>query len=112
MANSVSTFVHSLVKDMKMLDWKARSQVLNAVDSEVANLVEGYYSGSTAEFIRFSRYARRSCAELHERMIGLLRRGILGESDYLKFDELNGKTGYIIDRLIRGLEEKRGKYKK
>jgi len=111
MANSVNILVHSLVKSMRNLDWKTQRQVLNSADSEVANLVEGYYGGSTGEFIRFSRYARRSCAELHERMIGLLRRGILEDGDYLKFDELNGKTGYMIDQLTRGLEKKREKDK-
>ena len=112
MANSVNVLVHSLIKAMENLDWKTKSQVLNAADSEVANLVEGYYSGSTGEFIKFSRYARRSGAELHERMTGLLRRGILNNQDYLKFDELNGKTGYMIDKLTRGLENKRKRDKK
>ena len=84
---------------------------MNALDSTSANLVEGYYSNSTGEFIRFSSYVRRSCAEVKDRMEKLFRRSLINNEDFVLFDDKAITTGYIIDRLIIGLKKKRDQSK-
>ena len=87
-------------------EFKMRSQIDNASDSMGSNIVEGYYSGSTNEYVRFLRYSRRSCAELQERVRRACRKGYIKNDLFDRFNDLNIKTGYIIDRLIQSLERK------
>ena len=108
-AVNLNNLLNELLSKIKFLDFKLKSQVMNASDSVIANIVEGYYSKTTGDYIRFCRYARRSCAELKERMIILAKRNIINNKDILKFDEQAIRTGYLIDRLIAGLEKKKAK---
>jgi len=41
-------------------------QIDRARSSSVANFIEGYYSGSLKEYIRFLKYSKRSLAELQD----------------------------------------------
>jgi four helix bundle protein len=87
-------------------EYKTKSQIDDASDSVGSNIVEGYYSGSTNEYVRFLRYSRRSCGELQERVRRAVRKGYINEDLFGRFKEVNIKTGYIIDRLIQSLERK------
>ena len=98
--------VRKLLSNIRYLDFKLKSQIINAVASIIANIVEGYYGRTTGDYIRFCRYSRRSCAELRERMILLLKQNNLNNSDFIEFDECAIRVGYLIDRLIAGLEKK------
>jgi four helix bundle protein len=69
--------------------------------------VEGYYSGALGEYIRFVKYAKRSLGELQERIRRVLRKGYIGQNEYAEFDDLAIKTMYLIDRLLKSLENKR-----
>ena len=111
MAIRLGLLVHNMLNNIPNLDFKAKSQIDKALDSTSANIVEGYYSGSTGEFIRFCRYSRRSCAEVGDRTLNLLRRNVLPNEDFLEANDLIIRTGYMIDQLIRGLEKKRDKDK-
>jgi four helix bundle protein len=86
---------------------KMRSQIDNASDSIGSNFVEGYYSGSLGEYIRFLFYSKRSCAEVHERVRRLLRKRLLAEELYNKFEERLCKTMYLLDKTIISLKRKR-----
>ena len=96
-----------ILKKIPKSEFELRTQIDSASDSVGANFVEGYYSGSTAEYMRFCRYSKRSLAELQERIRRALRKGYVAERDFVEFDDLAIKTMYLIDRLLQSLERKR-----
>jgi len=86
--------------------FKTREQIDTASDSVGANFVEGYYSGSIPEYLRFLRYSRRSLGELQERVRRCLRKGYIDFPIYHKFEALVNQTAYLFLRLIQALEAK------
>lgn len=108
--------VQEILQHIPKREFKMRSQIDNASDSVGSNFVEGYYSGSLAEYIRFNLYSKRSLGELQERVRRTLRKGYILPTLFEKFEDCAIKTMYLFDRLIRSLEnklneEKRGKTK-
>jgi four helix bundle protein len=49
-------------------DFGLRDQIRRAAGSLMHNIAEGFDSGSSADFIRFLRYARRSCSEVQSQL--------------------------------------------
>jgi four helix bundle protein len=98
--------VGRLVKQIPGWNYKLIRQIEAAMDSVGANFVEGYYSGSLPEYLRFLRYSKRSLAEVQERIRRCHQRQYLNPVQYKQFDELSIKTFYLIDRLIYALREK------
>jgi four helix bundle protein len=107
MADELDFIVQEILKKIPKYEYKTKSQIDNASDSIGSNFVEGYYSGSLAEYLRFLRYSRRSCAELQERVRRVYRKRYINEDLYQEFREKAIKTGYIFDRLIDSLEKKK-----
>jgi len=104
--DKLDKIVQEILKQIPGHEYKMKSQINNAYDSAESNFVEGYYSGSTGEYLRFMRYSRRSVAELEMRVMRVSTKGFIKQELYLKFEDLIIKTGYIGDRLIGGLENK------
>ena len=110
--DKLDIMVQKILKKIPKTEFKLRSQIDNASDSTGANFVEGYYSGSLSEYMRFSRYAKRSLAELQERVRRTFRKGYIDKNEFNEFDDLAIKTMYLFDRLLQSLEEKRNKEQK
>ena len=104
--DKLDLLVQKILKEIPKHEYKRKSQIDNASDSAEANFVEGYYSGSTGEYLRFMRYSRRSVAELQARVKRVYRKEYVSNDLYFKFEDLIIKTGYLGDRLILGLEKK------
>ena len=85
---------------------KTREQIDSASDSIGSNFVEGYYSGSIKEYLRFLRYARRSMGELKERVRRCLRKNYISLQLYNSFEALVNQTAYLFSRLMQSLEAK------
>jgi len=103
--DKLDIIVQDILKHIPKNEYKTRSQIDNASDSIGSNFVEGYYSDSLGEYIRFEKYAKRSLAELQERIRRILRKGYINQKIYDEFDDLAIKTMYLFDRLITSLEE-------
>lgn len=99
------------IKENPYHEFETCRQIDTASDSVGANFVEGYYSGSIPEYLRFLRYGKRSLGELHERVRRTLRKGYIGEEEFSQFADLAIRTMYLFDRLIRALSLKYGKRK-
>lgn len=106
MADELDVLVQEFIKKLPKYEYKIISQIDSASDSIGANIVEGYYSNSTREFSRFLKYARRSCAEVQERIRRLKRKELIEDDLCEKCCDHCIRTGYIIDRLILSLEDK------
>ncbi len=112
MADSLDLIVREILESLPGNEFRTRSQIDSASDSIGANIVEGYYSNSTAEFIRFLRYARRSCGELGERIRRVYRKNFISKELFEKADDMVIRTGYILDRLMLSLGDKLDRNKK
>jgi four helix bundle protein len=98
--------VTEILETIDKFEFKTKSQIVNACDSISSNFVEGYYSGSTKEYRRFLRYARRSAAELLDRVENVYQRNRFNRDLFERFEDRAIKTMYLIDRTIGGLEKK------
>jgi len=106
MADKLDILVQDIIKKLPHNRFKMINQLDSASDSIGSNIVEGYYSGSTAEFIRFLKYSRRSCAEVQERLMRIKRKDLIDSNLLDSVTSQAIKTGYIIDRLIQSLIKK------
>ena len=49
-------------------DYELKGQIQSAAGSSMHNIAEGFDSETNAEFIRFLRYAKRSCSEVQSEL--------------------------------------------
>lgn len=106
MADRLDQGVQSLLRRIPKHEYSLRGQIDSASDSIGSNFVEGYYSGSPKEYVRFLKYSRRSCAELQERIRRIERKGYSTSGEISDLIDQIIKTGYLIDRLIYSLQNK------
>ena len=81
-------------------------QMDRACSSSVANFIEGFYSGAIKEYLRFLGYSRRSLAELQDWVRRVYIKQFIPESIYVEFDDLSGKTHFLLNRLVNALKRK------
>ena len=112
MADKLDSIVESILKKIPRTEFKLKEQLDSASDSVGSNFVEGYYSGSISEYIRFCKYSKRSLGEVQHRIGRVLRKEYITKAEYLKADEVAGKTMYLFNRLLDSLEKKRAFQKK
>jgi four helix bundle protein len=89
------------------IDFKLRSQFVDAAPSVSANISEGYGRRSVNEYIQFLYYALRSMAEAMTRAIGLKQTGQNTEDRFREFDALHYEIENRLVRLIEKIEQKR-----
>lgn len=89
------------------IDFKLRSQFVDAAQSVSANISEGYGRRSANEYILFLYYALGSMAETMTRAVGLKQTMQLTESRFQEFDALYYEIENPLLRLIEKIEQKR-----
>ena len=105
-ADRLDCLIQTLVKKVPKFQYRLMQQIDRASNSVLANFVEGYYSCSTKEYIRFTRYSKRSLGELMEHLRCFLRRKYIDQSEYDEAITLCWQTMYLIDRLLNSLNKK------
>jgi four helix bundle protein len=105
-ADKLDIFVQQFLRRIPRHEARLREQVDSSSGSITANFVEGYYSGSLPEYIKFIRYSKRSCGELNEHIRRVNRKGYILDNEYALFDQLAGRTMYLFNRLLYALENK------
>ncbi len=75
-----------------------RNQMRRAASSAMANIAEGFNSGTDAEFARFLRISRKSATEVQSHLYSALDARHLSQED---FDRLYGRAE-DVKRLIGG----------
>lgn len=109
--DKLDILVQKILPSILKYEFKTRSQIDNASDSVGANFVEGYYSGSLAEYLRFLHYSKRSLGELKERVRRILRKEYIKDAVFTEFDDCATGTMYLLDRLIQSLKDKKAEEK-
>jgi len=98
--------LRSILTKIPRTQFKTIDQIERASSSVVANFIEGYYSGSLKEYLRFLGYSRRSLAELQDWGRRVYRREFIPRETFLEFDDLSIRTTYLLSRLISSLKQK------
>ena len=106
-AMALFQWVFKTTEGVRGIDFKLRSQIVNAAQSISSNIAEGYCRRSINEYLQFLNIALGSSGELMTRMIGLLNIGVLQEVGYDKFDTLHFSLENKLIALIRSLQHKR-----
>ena len=112
MADKLDAMIQHVLKKIPRTEFKLREQLDSVSDSVVSNFVEGYYSGSLPEYIKFCKYSKRSLGELQQRIRRILRKEYITNTEYSEVDKIAGQTMYLFNRLLDSLEKKRAFQKK
>jgi four helix bundle protein len=90
-------------------DFGLREQAQRATVSTMANIAEGFDSGSNREFIKFLGYAVRSATELQSHLYVALDQGYLGQQELNALFALTVKCKNLTSGFMRYLRSHRRK---
>jgi four helix bundle protein len=99
--------VWTIVSMESKIDFKLRSQIVDAAQSVSANISESYRRRFVTEYIQFLYYALGSLAETMTRAVGLKRTSQISAARFHDFDLLHYGVENRLLRLIEKLEHKR-----
>ena len=98
--------VWKLTHGESKIDFKLRSQAVDAAQSVSANISEGYGRRSVKEYIQFLYFALGSMAETMTRTMGFRRVQQVSDEQIHRFDLLHYEVENRLLRLIEKLEQK------
>lgn len=105
-AVNLSKFSYKLVDKVSNLDYKLKSQIVDAAQSISANIAEGYGRKSINEYLYFLNISLGSLAELITWIIGLKEVEIINLSDFYEFDKRHYEVENKLLALVRSLQVK------
>jgi len=106
--NGIEIFQHcfSLLDKIPNLDFKLKSQILDASQSIASNIAEGYSRKSINEYLYFLNIALGSSSELLTRIIGLKGINLLTENEFEEFDKKHYEMENKLLALVKSLQIK------
>jgi len=90
-------------KDDFAKDFGLKRQIQEAAGSSMHNTAEGFDSETNAEFIRFLRYAKRSCTEVQSELYVALDEAYITKAEFEDAYELARRTRAAIRGFINYL---------
>lgn len=84
-------------------DLGLRGQIQNAAGSSMHNIAEGFDSESNPEFVRFLRYAKRSCTEVQSELYVALDQQYVTQAEFQDVYDHAGRTRATIRGFIKYL---------
>jgi four helix bundle protein len=104
LARELTKKIYSLTSKGKLArDYGLSRQVQNAAGSAMHNIAEGFDSDTSAEFIRFLRYAKRSCSEVQSELYVALDQKYISEAEFKDIYDHAGRTRATIRGFIKYL---------
>lgn len=86
-------------------DYGLKRQIQDAAGSSMHNIAEGFDSETNAEFIRFLRYAKRSCTEVQSELYTALDEKYISQEEFEDVYEQTRRTRAAIRGFINYLKE-------
>ncbi len=104
LARELTMIVYALTMNAGFAkDFGLRNQIRDAAGSSMHNIAEGFDSESNKEFIRFLRYAKRSCTEVQSQLYVALDQNYISQEEFKKAYDYSGRTRATIRGFIRYL---------
>jgi four helix bundle protein len=82
-----------------------KSQIQNAAGSSMHNIAEGFDSETNAEFIRFLRYAKRSCTEVQSELYLAMDEEYISPNEFKDVYEQARRTRVAVRGFINYLKK-------
>jgi len=104
LARELSRKVYGLTKKTKFAcDFGLRGQIQDAAGSTMHNIAEGFDSETNPEFVRFLRYAKRSCTEVQSELYMALNQQYITKAEFQNVYDHAGRTCSAIRGFIKYL---------
>ena len=104
LARELANKVYGLTKNANFArDFGLRAQIQNAAGSSMHNIAEGFDAESNAEFVRFLRYAKRSCTEVQSELYVALDQQYITNCEFQEVYDHAGRTRATIRGFINYL---------
>ena len=98
--------IYEITKDFPYELNKSRNNILDAANSILRNISEGYCRKNLKEYLNFLNIALGSCGELLSGLISFHELNVLKEDEFERFDELHYKVENELINLIKSLQLK------
>ena len=106
LARELARKVYRLTKNTRFAkDFGLKGQIQDAAGSSMHNIAEGFDSETNAEFIRFLRYAKRSCTEVQSELYLALDEEYISAVEFKDVYEQARKTRAAIYGFIKYLKK-------
>ena len=106
LARELARKVYSLTKKPKFTkDYGLKRQIQDAAGSSMHNIAEGFDSETNKEFIRFLRYAKRSCTEVQSELYLALDEEYISPSEFKDVYEQARRTRAAVRGFINYLKK-------
>ena len=86
-------------------DYGLKRQIQDAAGSSMHNIAEGLDSETNVEFIRFLRYAKRSCTEVQSELYVALDEGYISPNEFQDVYEQARRTRAAVRGFINYLKK-------
>lgn len=104
LARELTRKVYRLTKKLEFAkDYGLKNQIQDAAGSSMHNIAEGFDSETNPEFIRFLRYAKRSCSEVQSELYVALDEEYISADEFKDTYEMAGRTRAAIRGFINYL---------
>ena len=105
LSRELTRSIYAVTRGTKFFrDFGLRDQIQRAAVSSMLNVAEGFDGGSNAEFVKFLRYAQRSCTEVQSALYVALDQEYISsdlfENLYGKAQIARAKIGAFIKYLL------------
>lgn len=96
--------VYELTKKPRFArDFGLKEQIQDAAGSSMHNIAEGFDSETNPEFVRFLRYAKRSCTEVQSELYVALDQQYITNTEFQDVYDHAGRTRAAIRGFIKYL---------
>ena len=104
LARALTRKIYGLTKKPKFArDFGLKGQIQDASGSSMHNIAEGFDSETNREFIRFLRYAKRSCSEVQSEIYIALDQNYISQDEFQDVYDHAGRTRAAIRGFIKYL---------
>ena len=106
LARELARKVYGLTKKPRFAkDYGLKGQIQDAAGSSMHNIAEGFDAETNAEFIRFLRYAKRSCTEVQSELYVALDEEYISLNEFKDVYEQAARTRAAVRGFINYLKE-------
>ena len=104
LARELTRKVYELTKKpLFARDFGLKGQIQDAAGSSMHNIAEGFDSETNPEFVRFLRYAKRSCTEVQSQLYVALDQQYITSQEFQDVYDHAGRTRATIRGFIKYL---------